>query len=194
MASFDMIEINLLPEELKAKPKERKTKLEPKAVFYLAPVIFALLIATHIYLAVVNIKNSYQLKALNNKWQAQEPQRKILDSAKEEYDILSADVQAIRQLAAERINWAEKLNQISLGLPSGVWLNEISLAGNKFNLNGSAISLQKQEMSLINKFLTNLKNDPDFFHGFNSLDLDSVQKRAVGGYEIADFIFRGSLK
>lgn len=189
-----MIEINLLPEELKAGTKGRKTNLEPMTLFYLLPIIFSLLIVVHIILAVVNIKNNYQLNALNKKWQALEPQRKILQASREEYDTLSADLKEIKQLAAGRINWAEKLNMISLGLTSGVWLNELSLSGNKFFLSGSALSLQKQEMSLINKLLTNLKNNPDFFRGFNSLDLDSVQKRTVGGYEIADFTFRGSLK
>ncbi len=189
-----MIEINLLPEELKTKTAAKKINLEPKHILYFVPVIFGILVIAHIYLALINIKNSYQLRALNNQWQKLAPQRQILETAKQEYDVLSADAAVIRQLANLRINWAEKLNKLSLNLPPGIWFSEISLTDKNFILKGSVVSLQKEEMGLINRLLNNLKNDAGFFRDFTNLDLSSAQRRVIGGYDTVDFIITGTLK
>jgi Tfp pilus assembly protein PilN len=100
----------------------------------------------------------------------------------------------IQQLIGQRINWAEKLNKLSLNLPSGVWFNEIQVNSKEFILKASVISLQKEEMNLINAFIDNLKNDKDFFKDFNNLELNSAQKRVIGGYDVTDFILVGILK
>jgi Tfp pilus assembly protein PilN len=187
-----MIEINLLPGELKFRAK--KISLELNYFLYLIPVVFGIVICVHIYLAALNITKSYQFSALNNKWKKIELQRKELEDFKNEHDLLSADAEIIQQLIAQRINWSEKLNKLSLNLPSGIWFNEMVLTRKDFTLKGSVISLQKEEFSLINKFINNLKNDAAFFKDFNNLELSSAQKRVVGGYDISDFILIGTLR
>lgn len=196
MCSFKMIEINLLPEELKAKPKAKKfgVGIEIKYFLYLIPFIIGLLICVHIYLAILNITKNSQLRSLNNKWQELQPQRKILEDFNKEYAILSEDAAAIQQLTKQRINWAEKLNKLSVNLPSGIWFNEISISSGNFILQGSVVSLQKEELSLINKLIDSLKNDTAFFKDFGNLELSSVQKKIIGGYDIADFVLQGTLK
>ena len=187
-----MIEINLLPEE--SKPKAKKVKIESKSVLNFIPLVFSILIFLHIFLAIVSIIQNCRLSALNNKWHNLEPQRKILEETKKELNILSADSKAIQQLTGQRISWAEKLNSLSINLPSGIWFNEILLSNKEFSLKGSIISLQKEEMGLIDKFLSNLKSDAGFFKDFNNLELGSVQKKVIGGYEVSDFILTGKLK
>jgi hypothetical protein len=54
--------------------------------------------------------------------------------------------------------------------------------------------LEKEEVGLINKLLDNLKVLPEFSKDFSSLELSNVQKRNVGGYDIADFVLVGALK
>jgi len=191
-----MIEINLLPEELKAKSKAKKfgVGIEIKYFLYLIPFVVGLLICVHIYLAILNITKNNQLRTLNNKWQELQPQRKILEDFNKEYAILSEDAAAIQQLTKQRINWAEKLNKLSVNLPSGIWFNEISIFSRDFTLQGSVVSLQKEELSLINKLIDSLKNDTTFFKDLNNLELSSVQKKIIGGYDIADFILQGTLK
>ena len=191
-----MIEINLLPEELKAKSKAKKfgVGIEIKYFLYLIPFVVGLLICVHIYLAILNITKNNQLRTLNNKWQELQPQRKILEDFNKEYAILSEDAAAIQQLTKQRINWAEKLNKLSVNLPSGIWFNEISISSRDFTLQGSVVSLQKEELSLINKLIDSLKNDTTFFKDLNNLELSSVQKKIIGGYYIADFILQGTLK
>ncbi|MHB8155446.1 MAG: hypothetical protein ACYDFR_05280, partial [Candidatus Omnitrophota bacterium] len=82
----------------------------------------------------------------------------------------------------------------SLNLPSGVWFNEIKISVKDMIIQGSVISLVKEEVNLINKLLENLKADSEFSRDFVSFELSNVQKKNVGGYDIADFILTGALK
>jgi Tfp pilus assembly protein PilN len=192
-----MIEINLFPEGQRVRARTKKTGpggFEPKYFIYLVPVIIGLLLSAHIYLFIaVTIKNS-QFYILSSKWKALEFQRKELDKVKSESAVMSQDSRAIQQLLSQRVSWAENLNKLSLGLPAGVWFNEISLSGGNFLLRGSIVSLQKQEMNLIKIFMDNLKQDISFSADFSSLELGSVQKRVIGGYEVSDFSLSGLLK
>jgi len=107
---------------------------------------------------------------------------------------LSEDARAIKQLTDQRIDWAQKLNQLSLKLPSGIWFTSISISPSSLTLSGSVVSLQKQEMALIKRFMDSLKNDKDFFKDFSSLELSSVKTRTIVTYEVVDFNLIGNLK
>lgn len=168
--------------------------LGPQYLLYLIPLVFAVLLLAHIFLAVAGIIKGFQFNALNNKWNKLMPERQALRSLTREYETSSASAAVIRQLNMRRLNWSEKLNALSLNLPAGIWFNELSLARKDFILRGSVISLQKEEMSLLNKFVDNLKKDPGFFKDFQNLELNSAQARTIGGYDIFDFILTGRLK
>ena len=191
-----MIEINLLPEELRVKGKKEKSG-PPEAqryLIYIIPAALAILVCAHLYLAAVNIKNTVQLRSLNNRWQKLEPQRKQLELFRKEYALLSEEAASMQKLLQSRMRWAEKLNKLSTGLPSGIWFSEISASTAEFSLQGSVVSLNKEEMNLIKKFLDNLKNDADFFADFKALELSSTQSRTLGSYEIMDFALTGALR
>jgi len=190
-----MIEINLLPEELKPKTRKiGKVSIKSKPFLYLFPLLFAVLILVHICLAAVGIVKSFQFSQLNNKWKKLQPQRELLNNLKKEYDVLASNAKLIEELNSRRLNWSEKLNQLSLNLPSGIWFNEITVSQKDFVLKGSAVSLQKEEMSLINKFIESLKNNTAFTWGFNNLELSSVQRKSIVGYDVVDFILTVKLK
>ena len=112
----------------------------------------------------------------------------------QEHAAFSQDAIVLQQLSNQRINWAEKLNKLSLNLPPGVWFTDLSVTQKDFILKGSVIALQKEEMSLIHKLLSGLQNDPGFIGDFYNLELASVQNRAVGGYEVSDFTLVGAIK
>lgn len=196
-----MIEINLLPEELKARPKTKKIGLnkigfdiEARYFIYLILIVLGFLAFIHIYLAGLSLYKNNQLRALTRRWQGVAPQKKILDDFNKEYSIFSSEDRAVKQLLQARLGWAQKLNKLSLLLPAGVWFTDLALSSTDFTLNGSVVSLQKDDMSLINQFMDNLKHDPGFFSDFSSLELSSVQKKTLGGYDITDFILLGTLK
>jgi hypothetical protein len=49
-------------------------------------------------------------------------------------------------------------------------------------------------MNLIKAFMDNLKQENVFIRDFNNLELGTVQRRTIGGYEIADFSLSGTLR
>jgi len=189
-----MIEINLLPQELQVKTQEQKKDFKKNQVLYLIPLGFCLLIAVHICLGAVGGSLSLQYNGLDKKWKALEPQRKIAESANIKYAQFSQDAVATQQLVKERALWAEKLNLLSSEMPNGVWLTEINKTDKELVLDGSVISLEKQELNLINKFLSNLKDNKNFFKDFNTLELGPVRREVIGGYEVVEFVLNGTLK
>ena len=199
-----MIQINLLPEELKIKTKARNPDqamvknraalIQDQLFIYAIPAMLVLFILAHLYFAVLLISKNGQLVSLNRKWLDLAAQKKALDEFNQEFSATSQDASLIQQLSRQRIIWAQKLNELSLHLPAGVWFNDIVLDSNNLTIRGSVISLQKEEVSLINRLLDNLKTTLEFSKDFSSFELSNVQKRSLGGYDIADFVLVGALK
>jgi len=198
-----MIEINLLPEELRKKViKQNKPEvvkgaslgLEMKHAILLIPVIFLVLILMHVFVAVSGLVKSGQLNTLNNKLSTLEPQKKVLDSFNSEYKLISEDTQVIQQLMRERILWSEKLNKLSLALPAGVWFSNFYANTKEMIVKSSAVSLSKEELTLIKQLIDNLKNDSVFFKDFLSLEMGSAEKKTLGSYDVTDFTLNAKVK
>jgi len=190
-----MIEINLLPPELLVRSKKiREEKIDIKKILVGIPAVFSLLIIIHIYLGIVNISLGLKYAQLDKRWKATETQRKELDILKKEYNVFTQDSSTIANLNKAKINWAEKLNLLSIKLPQGIWFNDLQIINKDFVLKGSVFYLAKQELTLINKFLSNLKENSEFFKDFQLLELGTVQREVVGGYDILNFSLNGTLK
>ncbi len=191
-----MIEINLLPEELKSRPRARRigARIEPGHFIYLLPFVLGFLILIHIYLAGLAIFKERQLAVLTRNWERLAAQRKVLANFNKEYSLYSSEAQGMKQLFEKRLSWAQKLNKMSLLLPAGVWFREISVTPKDFSLQGSVVCLQKNDMSLIKQFIDNLKQDADFVKDFGTFELSSVQKKNIGSYGVSDFVLAGTFK
>lgn len=181
-----MIEINLLSEEFKPKVEQASTKAN--YLSYLVPLILGVLVLVHIYLLILGSMKSYQLQALKKEWSRLEPQGKALENLKKESEALSQNAISMQQLSERKIKWAEKMNKLSLDLPPGIWFTQIVISSKELVLNGSVVSLQKEEMAILNKFLSSLKSDKDFIKDFSKMELGSVQRRMVGSYDVMDFV------
>lgn len=188
-----MITINLLPEELR--PKEKKKALLTKDI---VPKIISggiiILVSLHIFLVLVYLLQSYRLGNLNNAWPKISLEKNKADSLKKEISFLEENVKTIENLTTKRISWSWKLYKISQVLPRGVWLRQLSLASSNFNLQGSVVSLKQEEMTLIGKFLDSLKIDPEFLKDFKDLELGSIQRREIKGFEVSDFNISANLR
>jgi len=187
-----MIEINLLPEE--SRIKKEKITFRPDLLPYMVIPAVAMLILLHAGIFITLFIKGHQLRELDNKWEALEPERKTFAVLSSEYAISSQDAMAVRDALSRRVLWAEKLNRLSLDLPAGVWFNELNFSGTDFKLNGSAVSVQNEEIKLINKFLDNLQKDQQFCADFKDLELGPMKRRALPGYEVVDFTLSGALK
>lgn len=199
-----MIEINLLPEESRVKTKERASEQatvksgpgfnQEMLFIYALPVILALFVLAHLYFGILSIVKTGQLTTLNKKWMDLAPQKKIVDEFNQVYLAASLDAGLTQLLLKQRVLWAQKLNKLSLDLPSGVWFNEIALAKQNITIQGSVISLKMDELNLMNQLLDSLKADNEFFKDFASFQLSNVQKRVIGSYDISDFVLQGVLR
>lgn len=191
-----MIEINLLPPELRVVHKTKKISFDfkPNKLLSFMPIAVGLIILIHIFLIIRGTVKASQYRTLKNKLHSLEPQRKTLEDFNKENAILSQDALAIQQMTGQRIIWSQKLNRLSMDLPSGIWFSDLAVTPKDFLLQASAVSLSKEEMNIITKLIDNLKNDPAFIQDFNSLELNSVQRRVIGGYDVIDFILTGALK
>jgi Tfp pilus assembly protein PilN len=186
-----MIEINLLPDELRIKSK--KFEVDTKYLVYLVPLLLCILVPINVILGVIGLSKGYQYAALSRTWKSLETQRRSVDVFRKEHDISSVDTKAVQQLMAQRLNVAEKLNKLSLFLPNGIWFDEVSFAHKAFTLRGTVVSLKKEEMALINKFLDSLKTDAGFVKFLSGVELGSVQRSVIGGYDVVDFVFTGNI-
>jgi Tfp pilus assembly protein PilN len=197
-----MIEINLLPEELRNKAvKVNKPEnvsgaagLEPKHYLLIIPLIFALLVCAQLIAGITSVVRFGRISALNGKWERLQSDRKSLEEFNDKYNVVSGDTLALQQLMKDRISWSEKLNKLSLYLPSGVWFEEISANSKELVLKGAVISLNKEELNLINQFIGKLKSDPVFFKDFNTFELGSAQKNTLGSYDITEVTLNATLK
>ncbi|MBN2831441.1 MAG: hypothetical protein JXL82_04120, partial [Candidatus Omnitrophica bacterium] len=141
-----MIEINLIPEELRSrvvKPvktvasgSSAKQQPGPQLLILIIPVIFAVLIITHIYFISLGVTRSVQLNVLKKKWENALPNIKALEEFNAEHSLISGDAKEVQKLIFEKINWSEKLNDLSLSLPAGIWVELISVSGKEFYLRG----------------------------------------------------------
>lgn len=187
-----MIEINLLPEELKKQVKA--AGFDFKNLLYLIPLGCSIIIISHIYLGVINISLSNKYSALNAKWKAVEPQIKALENTKKENNLSSQDAAAVEQFIKARVNWAEKLNKLSQHLPSGIWFNQLIVKNNEFILKAAVVSEEKEELGLINQFLSSLKADKQFSGDFKNLELGPVKREILNSYDIVNFSITGTVK
>jgi Tfp pilus assembly protein PilN len=199
-----MIEINLLPEELKIKTKSKAPEqsgvkiplalIQEQVFIYAIPVLLVLFILVHLSFAVLLVSKNNQLVTLNRKWLDMAAQKKVLDEFNQELSANSPNAVVLQQLNRQRVLWAQKLNVLSLQLPSGIWFNEIVLNSGNLTIRGSVVSLKNEEIILINSLLNNFKTVPEFTKDFSSFELSDVRKRSLGSYEIADFVLVGASK
>lgn len=152
------------------------------------------MLSAHISLAAISMLKSFQFKALNARSAKLMPQRQELEELKKKYAALTYDGRVIQALDARVINWPEKLKRLSIDLPSGIWFNELNISRRELVLKGSAISLEKEEMSLIKKFLDNLKSDAAFLKDLSGVELGALQKRLVPGFDIVDFTLAAKVR
>jgi len=188
-----MIEINLLPHELRA-ARESRPGIQPKYLLYLMPAVAGIIIFIHFYLGLVSLYRIAQFKFLDAKWQRLAPEKKNIDELRRQYDLISQDAMVTHQLLSQRTEWSGKLNALSLSLPSGIWLSELSVSRKDVVIRGTALSLEKEGIGLVNKFMDGLKKNPGFMNDFVTLELVSVKSRPISGYDTDEFVLTAVLK
>jgi Tfp pilus assembly protein PilN len=194
MSSFEMIEINLLPEELKQKGEKLGINISSQLLCYILSATLGLIVFIHLYLGGLFLIKTVEHKSLNKKWAQLDSERQAVDEWKRQHRISSQQTGQMNELLAKRITIWDKMQVLSQALPNGVWFEQINLKQGGFKLRGSVVSLKKNHMRLLNLFLSRLKENRQFFKDFSRLELGSMSMRTRGGFSIMDFILEGDLK
>lgn len=188
-----MIEINLLPEELKKTKKEAPFSLpagvDLDAVKKKALWLFAGLL---VFIAVlpaggIFIRDS-QMKMMARKEKKILPKVSELQKLNEETSVLKTRASIINELTKRRFLWAQKLNELSdLTLPC-LWFTRIYTDGSSgLVIEGSVVSANEEEMANVGKFIKAIKEDDEFFKYFKNIKLETVQRKTKYTTDVVDF-------
>ena len=181
-----MIELNLLPEEL----KPRKKSSMQLGVFPIVQVfigIIFILVVSHvlaIYLVSVNKKS---LVALNKEWDSYAPKRKELDDLRAELKDIDIKVKTIEDLTRKRVLWAKKLNALSDSVPGTIWLSGLSYdkksASSSLILEGYTTGMEKE----VGVFMGELEKNKDFSGDMRDIVLGFTKTAKIDNREVTNF-------
>ncbi len=188
-----MIDINLVPENLR---KKHKTAVIPTVTFNLPSEatigliggLVVLLIIVDLSLLTITCKKIAQKKKLDKEWEELLPDKWKAERMSNELRSLQGKKTAMEKITkGQRILWAPKLNTISDSIPQGLWLHRIALEQGVLTIEGSAVSKIADEMMSVGNFTSHLKNQKYFVDRLQNLEVGSIQRRRIGAVEISDF-------
>jgi Tfp pilus assembly protein PilN len=184
-----MININLLPEELK-----KQRVVLPKGLFILGGAILIVLLS----LWLSSVSSSYQKtkKAsddLENKWQRILKLKNEYGKHKKTLKALEKRAMVVNYLMADRIHWSQKLNELSNLLIDGIWLNELNINTTTLSIEGSVYAKNGREEAIVGTFMNDIKNDESFFSDFRDIELKII-KRQIKDVEHISFVLFCHLK
>jgi len=208
-----VIEINLLPEELKKK-ESFLTKIDLSSfslkdlpVIPIAIVVVGFLVLVQVLVLAMNIYFQATLSSLTKTYAIVEPDKKVSDALKAQTDAIHKKIGAIDDLMGKRFSWAKKLNTLSDAMIPGIWLTDLNyderpveksgivsapkskgmgLPGTLV-LTGYAAGSGEQGAGLVGKFIKNLKESEEFYSDFVQIELVSIKSSRVKDQEVMNF-------
>jgi Tfp pilus assembly protein PilN len=206
-----MLELNLMPEYLKALQKKKRGPFPELNFSKIAPVpviigIISVMIASQIILVFFAFTQKRQLADISRKTSSLTGQKNIASALKKEADELSGRFNLIEGLMQGSLVWSKKLYDLNNAIIDGIWLTSLSLnnespriaqvhapKGNVVDrqtlvINGFAVaSAAREETAAVGKFIDSLKKSADFFKDFDDVKLSSVQRESHGNAEVMNF-------
>ena len=188
-----MIEINLIPPQLRRKRKGRgllggNFNIPKELIVGLVGGFFVILLLISILFQATIFIKFIQRKNLKKQWEEILPTKTRVDLVVNQLRTLQSKMKSIEDITgAKDIVWSAKLNDISDSLPPGVWLKSVIGNEQKLVLEGSSVSKGKDEMINVHDFASNLKNQKNFSVYLSDLEVGSIQRRTIKNVEVADF-------
>lgn len=186
-----MIEINLLPEELRKKKSEFSFDLNmgaEKLKFWIAGGAVGILILIFMLIFTASFVRKTQIDGLLAREKDFSSKFSQVDSVSKEIAVLRAKMSALDQLTKRKFLWTEKLNQLSDLVLPGIWFTHVYTdSENRLIIEGSVVSKSEEAMASVGKFMKNLKEDQQFFKDFKNIKLESVQRKNKEEKDMVDF-------
>lgn len=196
-----MIEINLVPENLRKKRKRRGTGAPsistlPKETFIgVCGGFLGLLLFMHVILQGVITLKFVRHTQYKKQWEEILPEKAKVDKVLDALKKMQARVKSVEEaVGSEHILWSKKLNEISDDMAGGVWLKKIELIENTLFIQGRAVSKDNTEILRAHKFASNLKNDKGFKKYFSDIEIGIHRTTRLGTASVADFTVSATLE
>jgi len=185
-----MIEINLLPEELRKKkePAINLTQEIGKFKVWIAAGFAGVLILIAAFLFLGSVIRKTQINSLLAKERGFSSKLSQIEAVNKEISGLKVKMGILDELTRRRYLWAEKLNQLSDLILPGIWFTHVYTdSENRLIIEGSVISKSEEEMASVGKFMKNIKDNQQFFKDFKNIKLESVQRDNKNNIDIVNF-------
>ncbi len=184
-----MILINLLPKSLRR--TERKIVLPYKAYVLMGAVVFLVL---HIALLLAAGLKQIHVVSLRHNWEHLAPQSKEFLARRNEIQAAASEIVTLKTFLDRPFSLTEMLSVLAGAMPSGLWLDRLALSSENIVIQGSVVSLSQNEMTIIGRFLQEIRGHKTFSAAFEKIELNSVQRRTVKSYDVVDFVLVANRK
>lgn len=200
-----MIEINLLPQELRKKPPLfsgldfKGIDIKNIPILKIAAGIGAGLVLLQFAVFLFEGISSLQLASITKKYNAILPEKKEADALKTKVADINKRSGAIDELMVKRFSWARKINLLSDCMTPGIWLSELyyderpvsgparkAMSG-ALVISGYASGAGEQGTVLIGKFIKSLQDNKDFYSDVAGIDLVSTKSDKVDKQDVMSF-------
>jgi len=204
-----MIEINLLPEEMRKKERAFKkievdlsgidlAKLPVGRIAVWAAVFFVCL---HLGLFLIGYAGKAWSSSLAKEYEEILPEKGKADQLKAESDLIAKKVKTVNELMSKRFSWARKLNSLSDAVTPGVWLSDLAYnergsneaqgnaraAVRSLTISGCVSKMSEEGTALVGRFIQNLKDNREFYSDFSAIELGSIKSDKWDDQEIMRF-------
>ena len=185
-----MIEINLLPEELRK--KDEKIDLLAELPIKRGAILFAILFFVFQALA------SVYAFTLSSHFKSMQFETANLTAANQQITARKSEILAIKKkitkgeaVARRPFYWASFLNALSDSCTKGVWLTGLSTSNDgKFSqlrIEGSVVG-KGEETAYAGKFIKELKSNVFFSDLFDSIELSTINQKKIKDFDVYDFV------
>ncbi|MFH1552650.1 MAG: hypothetical protein ABID83_03310 [Candidatus Omnitrophota bacterium] len=195
-----MIELNLLPKELRKK-KKPPAQLPRIPVLPIAAGVAVVLVVMHILFVLFVMNNNRLSRTLKAKWEQIQPEREKTESIARETNALQRRITAVKEVSRPEISWARLLSGLSQAMIPNVWLSDFELKfdGRAYNikkgserpttliLTGYALGKSEAATTAVAKLINSLKRDKDFSEYFADVELQDMRTHEIAGEEAMAF-------
>ena len=192
-----MIELNLLPKELRRKEKRQLPCIK---VVPIAAGIVGALIALHVVLVIFSFGSSLSFKRSTARWEELRPQKEQTERTAAEVADIEKKMNAVRKIASPPLDWVRMLGGLNEAVIPNVWLFEFKPGASRgarqdkfsgvpkyIEISGYALGKSEVATSHVAKFINSLKKTADFSDYFDEIELEAVNSKVIAGEEAMVF-------
>ena len=198
-----MIELNLLPKELRKKKKRQiqMPKLPKLPALPAAIAVIAVLIIIHVLMSLMVMTNKKNFAMLDKKWQQMKPQRERTEKLAREINAIEKRNAAVKKISKPDLEWSRLLSGLNQAVIPKIWLSLFELsfrstAGKKVTISDLPVSLKligyalgksEEATATVAKFINSLEENLHFGSCFEEVELRNMRSNNIAEEEVMMF-------